>query len=249
MTVLLVGVGADEEHLRPAPSLDSIGVYEYIPIPETWPTSEDRTYGNLSLQHGDGVVSDIIDRIRPKGKGDDWITDRDRIESHPIHYDPDFETKTFGDKRGDGGTGTTLVRELTSGDILAFYTGLRDGENNLNRYIYGYFTVDSVNDLSQYDGDEYHEKLRMFPDNAHSKRLEGKGEPKHSDVVIVDGIDPSERLEKPHKISKRLDERPWYQLTSEFVEEFSVTNGQVAVSRKPVLTLDIPNDEFISKIE
>lgn len=249
MTVVLVGVGADEEHLRPAPSIGSDGCYEYIPIPETWATSEDRTYGTLSLTHQEGVASDIVDRIRPKGEGDDWITDPKEIASHPVHYDPNFSAQTFGDRKGGGGTGGVLARELSSGDILGFYTGLRGDDGNLNRYIYGYFTVASVNNLSEYNGEEYRERLRAFLSNAHAKRLEGNGTAKHDDLVIVDGEPPSNQLDQPIQISKRLDDAPWYRLTAEFVDEFNVTNGQVAVSRKPALTLDLSNSEFISKVE
>jgi hypothetical protein len=107
MTVVLVGVGADEEHLRPGPSVDSDGRYEYIPIPETWSTTENRTYGNLQLGHQNAVASDVIDRIRPKGEGDEWITDEGEIAIHPIHYDPDFSAQTFAD-RCDGGTPVSL---------------------------------------------------------------------------------------------------------------------------------------------
>ena len=249
MTIVLVGVGADEEHLRPAPSIGPDGRYEYIPIPETWSTSEDRTYGTLPLTHQEGVASDIVERIRPKGEGDKWITDPKEIASHPVHYDPDFSAQTFGDRKGGGGTGGVLARELSSGDILGFYTGLRGNDSNLNRYIYGYFTVASVNDLSEYDNGEYREQLRAFLSNAHAKRLEGDGTAKHDDLVIVDGKSPSNQLDQPVQISKRLDKAPWYQLTSDFVNEFNVTNGQVAVSRKPALTLNISNSEFISKLE
>jgi hypothetical protein len=248
MTVVLVGVGADEEHLRPGPSVDSDGRYEYIPIPETWSTTEDRTYGNLQLEHQDAVASDIIDRIRPKGEGDDWITDEDEIATHSIHYDPDFSAQTFGDRRGGGGTGSTLVRELSSDDILGFYTGLRGPEGHLNRYIYGYFTVESVNDLAQFSGEEYRARLQSFSENAHAKRLEAEGKPKHNDVVVVNGKDPGEQLTQPYQISKWLGRAPWYQLTSKFVEEFNVENGEVVVSRKPALTLNISNEDFISKV-
>lgn len=118
MTVLLVGVGADGEHLRSAPKLDGKNRYEYIPIPETRVSSESRTYGTLELRFADRKADQIIDRIRPKGKDGDWITSQKRIQDHPIHYDSDFDAASFGDRRG--GVGTTLVDKLQSGDILGF---------------------------------------------------------------------------------------------------------------------------------
>jgi len=51
MTVLLVGVGADTDHVRPALHLDEAGRFEYLPIPETEPTSGSTTYGSWNLDH------------------------------------------------------------------------------------------------------------------------------------------------------------------------------------------------------
>jgi len=248
MTVLLIGVGADEEHLEPAPKIDSEGRYEYIPIPETWLTSETRTYGNLELEHHEVSASAIVDKIRPKGEDGEWVTDQKIVERHPLHYDPDFTAQTFGDSRSSG-VGSTLSRELSEGDILGFYTGLRSKDGNLNRYIYGYFTVAEVADLSALDDDEYYDRLRDYPENAHAKRLIQTGKPKHDDLVIIDGCDPGELLTEPIKITKRLDTAPWYELTEEFVDKFNVKNGQIAVSRKPALTLRLSPDEFIQRIQ
>lgn len=248
MTVKLIGVGADKDHVRPVPTIDEDGRFEYIPIPETWETSEPLSYGTYPLRHNEAVASDFVDRIRPTGKGGEWIRDPAEIAQYPVHYDPNFDALTFGDKRNRG-TGSTLA-SLDSGDVLGFYTGLRNGSDILNRHIFGFFVVEAVTDLSKIaDRDQYHAELAAHPENAHAKRLAGHGErPKHYDVVIVDGRDPGGLLKQPYQISKRLDSAPWYRLTESFVDEFNVEEGSIAVSIKHPLTLDLPTDDFIQKV-
>jgi hypothetical protein len=250
MTVILVGVGSDEEHAKPAPQINEDGTYEYIPIPETWLTTEERTYGSLELDHNFGNAADVIERIRPFGTDGDWITAPEIIRDHPLHYDPDFESFTFGDRVAGGGKGGILRRKLKPGDLLGFYTGLRGPDGHLHRYIYGYFTVSAVDDLSQYEGKEYRDRLRNYPDNAHAKRLMGAGAAKHDDLVIVDGEAPGDKLKYPYRMSEHRENRPpTYQLTQQFTEDFAVSGGVKAIDRKPALVCDLSPDEFINRIE
>ncbi len=253
MTVVLVGVGADTEHLRPALELTDEGRFDYIPIPESYPTTEQSTYGNWALEHRGGYATEYVDEISPKGEDSDWIRDAEQIVSHPVHHDPNFEAMTFGDRRGQGGKGTTLVNHLdsTGEDVLGFYTGMREGsdDSNLNRFIYGYMTVEAVHDLSHLDGDEYHDTIEQFPENAHAKRLAAAGTPKHDDLVVVEGCNPTSKIDSPIKISKRLDSPPWYQVSQRFAEEYNVKGGQKGIGRKFPLILDMDGDSFITKVE
>lgn len=100
MTVVLVSVGADTEHLRPALELTEEGEFDYIPIPESYPTTEKYTYGNWKLQHRGGYATELVDEISLRGGDSDWIRDFEQIESHPVHHDPNFDAMTFGDRRG-----------------------------------------------------------------------------------------------------------------------------------------------------
>ncbi len=253
MTVVLVGVGADTEHLRPGLELTDEGRFDYIPIPESYPTTEQSTYGNWALEHRGGYAAEFVDEISPKGGDSDWITDTDQITSHPVHHDPNFEAMTFGDRRGQGGKGTTLVNHLdsTGDDVLGFYTGMREGpdDSNLNRFLYGYMTVEAVHDLSQLEGDEYHDAITQFPENAHAKRLAGAGTPKHDDLVIVEGRNPTSKIDSPIKISERLDKAPWYQVSQRFADEYNVKGGQKGIGRKFPLILDMDGESFITKVE
>lgn len=249
MTVVLVRVGSDSEHAQPPPHLNEDGSYEYIPIPETWLTTEDRTYGTLELENRDAYAIDLVDRIRPFGGDGDWITDPDIIKDHPLHFDPDFDAFTYGDRAGGGGTGGTIRRELGPGDVLGFYTGLEDGEGHLHRYIYGYFTVADVADLSGLEGREFRDRLRDFPGNAHAKRLEGSGRSKNDDLIIVDGEPPGEQLAHPVKMSERRQDRPpTYQLMQSFATSFSVDGGVKALDRKPALICDLDSSEFVELV-
>lgn len=251
MTVLLVGVGADTEHVKPALELTSEGLFDYIPIPESYPTTENETFGTWELPHRGGTAANYIEAIRPEGEDSEWNSDPEVIASCPVHHDPNFEAMTFGDRRGGGGKGAALVDNLNQNDILGFYTGMREGpdDDNLNRYLYGYMTVKEVRDLSVMEGDAYHSELREFPENAHTKRLEASGTPKHEDVVIVDGKEPTTKLDSPVKVGKRIEKRPWYQVTKEFASQFAVRGGQKGIGRKFPLILELDADEFLAKIE
>lgn len=249
MTVVLVGVGADTDHVRPALQLTKEGKFDYIPIPETHPSSEAETYGTWKLPHRGIPASDFIDKISPHGN-DEWIADQNTVTQHQVHHDPNFDAMTYGDRRGGGGKGATLVNRLEKGDVLGFYTGIKRGPNDehLNRYLYGFMCVEGVHDFSDLEGEEYRDALRNFPENAHSKRLEGAGEPKHDDVVIVDGTDPCKLLDEPILLSERIDKSPWYQVTKQFANEFNLQSGRKGICRKFPLRLDLSADEFVNKV-
>ena len=52
MTVVLVGVAADTTNVEPVPTVDEVGRFDYVPIPEAYAerTTETRTYGNEDLR-------------------------------------------------------------------------------------------------------------------------------------------------------------------------------------------------------
>ena len=248
MAVVLVGVGADSTNTNPVPSINPDGTYDYIPIPESTLTVESRAYGNLELKHQDGTAAHHIEGIRPFDTDGDWIRDHDIIREHPFHFDPDFEALTFGDSRK--GTGSTLADKLEKGDGIGFYTGLEGPHSHLHRYIYGFFTVNEVADLSGLEKDTFHEQLRQFPENAHAKRLARRGKSKHYDLVIVDGTEPALQLNKPIKISRRRNDRPpTYELTEKIVEELDIENGPVVMDRKPALTSPLSLEVFLQQLK
>ena len=110
------------------------GSFEYIPIPENPEKASSRTL----------MFSQIP--IRSNGTAEQFLPKRYRAS--PAHYDPEFETFTYGDptknKRGQ------LLR-LTQGDILIFYAGLRPPEQQQGSrlYLIGYFTVKNVYNVTK----------------------------------------------------------------------------------------------------
>lgn len=67
-------------------------------------------------------------------------------------------------------------------------------------------------------------------------------------MVIVEGLTPSAKLNKPVKISERIDQAPWYRVTEEFADEYNVEGGQKGIGRKFPLVLKLNGEEFIEKI-
>lgn len=253
MTVVLVGVGADSDHVQPKLKLTEDGAFDYIPIPESYPTEESMTYGDWPLKRHGGTAADFVEALSPRGADSEWIRNEEAIRSHPVHHDPNFEAMSFGDRRGGGGTGTTLTNHLgndSEEDILGFYTGaVAPDDPNLNRYLYGFMTVEEIHDISGLAGQEYRDALRQFPENAHAKRLFAADEPKHDDLVIVEGTAPAEKLSYPIKVSKRIKDPPWYRVSERFARDFNVRGGMKGIGRKFPLVLDITASEFVEKVD
>ena len=112
------------------------GTFEYVPIPESPEYVSPRSvyFRDLPARHG-GTLAPYVPR---------------RYRDAAAHYDPEFETFTYGDptriKRGQ------LLR-LIDGDLLIFYAGLRPVESRTasRLYIIGYFTVAYVESINATD--------------------------------------------------------------------------------------------------
>lgn len=275
MTVALCGVGLDSDNASytewEVPPLHPDGTFDYIPIPETAPTIEEATFGswrldNLSALRGESVyASDILTSITPNDQIG-TITDEGEIRSHPLHRDPNFGALTYGDKYGSDGE----VLVDPDAELVAFYTALEietpEGDKRKRRFLIGYFTVAEIVDLRGLDREDYREKLRQYPENAHAKRLLENGEAKHEGVddsgersddravIIADGEPPADLFDVPVPISRYIgqndeEEGEGYYLTSEFMEAFQVTDDSGWVSIKRGLRCDISRDRFLERIE
>ena len=249
--VLLIGIGADGTNTKPLPPIYDDGTFEYVPIPETQTeTAESKVYENWEFTYQDTTAASYFRRIRPS-KDNKWILDNEFSE-HPFHQDSNFESLTFGDKKGNNGTGGEL-KELQQGDILGFYAGLQ-GRGRKHRYIIGYFTVNQITDLDRHSPERRGELLNEHPDNAHAMRYRGEGQLKHSDVVIVDGKAPGGLLTEALQISSfdRFGSSQYY-LRDDFTEKFNVRDHSPAgdekgqkewLGYKDPLWLEIPPGEF-----
>jgi hypothetical protein len=131
--VLLLRIGIDSGCGGTLGPIFSDGSFEYVPIPESPQYVSPRSvyFKDLSARHG-GTLAQYVPR---------------RYREAAAHYDPEFDTFTYGDPSRN--KRTQLLR-LDDGDLLVFYTGLRPiGSRTASRlYIIGYFTVAFVESIN-----------------------------------------------------------------------------------------------------
>lgn len=203
VTGYLIRVGLDQgykggEGLAP---IDREGNFSYIPIPEDAHSEETRTYGDQTGELG-GPFVEYTER------GPDQV----------IHYDPEFESYTYGEV---GPNKARTLRKLSSDDLLVFYAGLRplEGEDRPRVYIIGYFTIEGAYDLQDLTPEEREQVLQENAKNAHAKRTELTPEHKHPardrfPVIIVGDPERSQLLPKAIPLSSTTETGTgvdWYQ--------------------------------------
>lgn len=129
MNVVLLRVGIDTGSGGIHSPLFPDGSFEFVPIPDGWGGAgvDERTYGAATGRHGRPYVDYF-----PPGR-------RSRMRDQPMHVDPEWETFTYGDPSHLKGR----LRELSAGDLLVFYAGLRGWgwEQPPALCIVGYFEV------------------------------------------------------------------------------------------------------------
>lgn len=203
------------------------GSFEYIPIPEGFDSKETRTYRKTIGRCGE-PLSTFLPRF---------------IADSAIHYDPEFETCTYGDpttKRG------RLLR-LEQGDLLLFYAGLSPYKNNKFEkalYIIGFFVVEKVLDFNKIPCDDWEAYYNLYSNNAHIKREEDP-----VDLVIVIGNkNQSKLLDKAIRISqKRLNkEGRAYHAVSDEMEKLLGISGSIQRSSTPRV---IEDENYIKNIK
>jgi len=157
MRSVAINIGANTNEPGFRGPLYPDGSFEYIPIPESKPTSEPvPTYGDLDLG-----------------------TDVSTVADRPVHFDPEFpeaggERYTYGDEHG---VKAGPLSELLAGDYLFFYATLSMADEcpdwaspEWGAYVIGHFQLarDAVS------GDAYRklppEEQAQFASNAHVKR-------------------------------------------------------------------------------
>ncbi len=110
--------------------------FEYVPIPESTQYVSPRSlyFRDLQARYGGTLAQYVPPRYREAA----------------AHYDPEFETFTYGDPTRN--KRAQLLR-LDDGDLLVFYAGLRPVEwRTASRlYVIGYFTVASVESINATD--------------------------------------------------------------------------------------------------
>lgn len=217
MTVALVGVGVDTTTAEPVAPLYEDGTFEFVPAPAPGgsdATTERRTFGNTTLRHRDGTMADYLDAIRPMGEDGPEMTGV-KLENWPLHLNPDFVSRTYGE-HGNSGDYADVLRELEPGDAVAFYSVLEpEGGGGKHRYLIGHFAVEEVVDFAAIDHEgeavafgalppaRQRELLEAHSENAHLKGYRASGElPAGDDLVVVEGTDPGSLLSEAIQISE-----------------------------------------------
>ncbi len=181
MKAMLLRIGIDKgTDGALAPIFDG-GSFEYIPISEGDSRSkEGRTYKNTIGRSGKPLSTYL-----PKS-----------IENRIIHFDPEFETFTYGDPTSK----RKYLLKLRKDDILVFYSGLVPFENQRYRkalYIIGYFIVKKVVDFNKLTKEDIKKSYRLYHNNAHLKRSYNV-----KDLVIIVGSQKSKLLKKAILLSQ-----------------------------------------------
>lgn len=180
--------------------------------------------GRLQQTSGsEDTLADVLDEIKPREEEGD-IKRGAEINSHQIHWDPNFSELTYGEVKT---ANKNQIKRLNpeKDDVLAFYTGLTaPGSETPHRYIIGYFTVKTITDFEPLFGenppedndnrvvvpeldhntrDEVESHLDMYPKNAHVKRYQASGT-LHPRLMIVDGEPPGRLLDNAYRISQTV---------------------------------------------
>ena len=152
----------------------------------------------------------------------------DHLRARNMHLGPDFDHLTYGDA---GQRGQQIREKLRPGDLMLFYSGLRD-INRLPRLVYaiiGLFEIESfINavDVSERDRDI----------NAHSRRVLSR---EAADVIVKGRPERSGRLERCLPIGEYRHRA--YRLKSQLIEEWghlSSRDGYIQRSVRPPVLLD-----------
>jgi hypothetical protein len=92
------------------------------------------------------------------------------LRNSNTHLDPDFEHLSYGDQ---GERAKQIKQHLSSGDVIAFYAGLKpdvppSGRGELRYALIGLFIVDEIVKVEDVPPSRWHE-------NAHTRRVSAKG--------------------------------------------------------------------------
>lgn len=245
---MLLRVGIDKSSDGVLAPIFPDGSFEYIPLSEKDNKSmENRTFHDIMGRNGK-----LLSVYLPP-----------KIANRRVHFDPEFETFTYGDE----GRKATYLLKLKPRDILVFYAGLspHKGDDYFKGdkyqealYIIGYFTVLQIMDLKDkpektfntlsetYIHKTYIHSLRKkFPLNSHLKRGHNQDM-----VLIVGDPDRSKILEKAILISEKKFNKigRTYHAVSPKMEKLLGIKGSIQRSIPPRYIFDEKKLENLRKL-
>jgi Nucleotide modification associated domain 3 len=220
MQVVLLRVGIDTGSGGMHGPLFSDGSFEYIPIPDQFGGKgvDERTYGNTSSITGYRLV-DYFPETR-----------REKVFGQSIHFDPEFETFTYGDPTPS----KALLRVLSEGSFLVFYAGLKGWkfDSPPALYIIGFFEVARAGLATSFSRTEL---AVLFKNNFHVMHRD-VFEDQRERLVLVKGSANSRLLKKAVKISSIGTDkagRPLHRLAPQMQEVFGGFSGNTSIQRSP----------------
>lgn len=215
MKALLLRVGIDKGTDGVLAPIFDDRSFEYIPISEKdQDSAEERTYSNTVGRSGKFLAEYLPKKISEKN----------------IHFDPEFDTMTYGDPTRK----RSFLLKLEKNDLLVFYAGLspfRTDKHQEGLYIIGYFVVKRIIDFKGMSNKARQENYKLYWNNAHCKRSY------HAEnlVIIVGDKENSLLLEKAIAISSLKKDklgRPYHAVSSK-IEELLGISGSIQRSIPP----------------
>jgi hypothetical protein len=220
MQVVLLRVGIDTGSGGIHGPLFSDRSFEYIPIPDRFEGKgvDKRTYGNTCGKAGRVLVDYFPE------------TGREKVFDQSIHFDPEFETFTYGDPTPP----KAKLRQLGEGSLLVFYAGLKgwNFECSPALYIIGFFEVARAGLAASFSAAGL---ARLFKNNFHVMHR-NVFEDQRDRLVLVKGSANSRLLKKAVKISSvgaDKSGRPLHRLAPEMQKVFGDFSGNTGIQRSP----------------
>jgi len=226
--VVLLRVGIDAGCGGIQGPLFQDGTFEFVCIPDNKRVSV-HTYGNMVGRDGKPLVGYFAESRR-----------KVMAEQH-VHFDPEWETFTYGDPTPP----KRSLRHLKPGDFLVFYCGLQEweaekgwnGERRPALYLAGYFEVA----LAGMAGDfEKRVLTTEFGQNFHV-RYPTVFKQQKDDLVLVKGGPGSQLFNKARQISvdgKDKAGKPLKVLSPEMRKVFGDFGGHISIQRSPPRWVD-----------
>jgi hypothetical protein len=190
MKALLVRVGADQSEWGGwwTGRVDSkVGDFVYVPIPDDGPF-----HPGLATPYS--LVASHL--------GGKWPSLPGQLARRDMHLDPDFAHLTYGDQ---GQRAVQITSKLGPGDLLVFYSGLRDLHPNprLVYAIIGVIVIDAIVPIASVQHTDWHQ-------NAHTRRSSAYGP---HDIVVRGKAEISGRCDRAIPIG-HFDQRAYRVLPS-----------------------------------
>lgn len=225
MKAVLLRIGIDKGCGGIHGPLFNDGSFEYIPVPDMTNGEgiDERSYGNTEGRLGSKLIEYF-----PKSK-------QNKMKDCPIHFDPEFESFTYGDPTSP----KAGLRKLEPGDFLIFYCGLQgfDHESDPHLYIMGYFEIEVAGNAKEFKKNKLFE---LFGKNFHVKHQQVFEKQKES-LVLVKGSKNSRMLKTAVKISAYSQDKSGNRLkilSTEMQKVFGDFGGKVSIQRSPPRWID-----------